>query len=176
MKNVRMESAYFMLVLPCLFCLHKAATMQMGVTPILMSTRQVHIKTTQTELPQVDLEPATLCSLRYSYTRHLRRQGLKAAVQHMDSFTGLTGPGVQITLMPVEGGGCLILNRHGSIPMFLSTRDLAYERPSCMVPKSRLCGIASSPLTTPLPTPIVEQVLTFLRVASSTWNSKTNID
>lgn len=61
-----------------------------------------------------------------------------------------------MTLMPVEGGGCLILKRQESIPTFFRVKVCTYVQPSRIVPKSRLCGCTSNPLT--MPPVIVEEV------------------
>ena len=71
-----------------------------------------------------------------------------------------------MTFTPVEGGGCLILNRQESIPVFFKTTVKAYVQPSLSTPKSTSSGCSKNPLTAP--TPLVEEVCTLRRTGSST--------
>ena len=80
----------------------------------------------------------------------------------------LTAPGEYSTLMPVDGGGCFILKRHESMPVFLAVRVKEYVDPSRRTPKSIISGDTSKPLMIAAPPPNVEEVRVLRRTGSST--------
>ena len=55
----------------------------------------------------------------------------------------LTGPGLYVTRMPVDGGGGVMRKRQASRPTFLRLMAKLYVLPSLRTPKSILSGTAS---------------------------------
>lgn len=87
----------------------------------------------------------------------------------------ITGPGWKSTLSPVDGGGCLILNRQESIPTFFMVTGYEYVQPSLSTPKSTRSGRSTKPrsfdVTSGLMAPDTDAVLTWRRTGSSTFEN-----